>query len=97
MMAVFNKQGFELIMIKSFLVLILFYGLALSAITTHMLLFQKDSHKEKIEAIAHIVNLPVLSLSTSYMAAEIRSYTKPSNPSYPDMMPVDTMSFTYGK
>ena len=84
-------------LIKSFLALVLLYGFALSAITAHMLLFKKESHQEKIKAVAHIVNLPILSLSTSYMAAGVRGYTKPSNPSYPAMIPIDTMSFTYGK
>jgi hypothetical protein len=84
-------------MIKSFLMLVLLYAVALASITAHMVFFKKESHKEKILQTARIVNLPTLSLSTSYMATEIRSYAKVSNPSYPDMMPIDTMSFVYGQ
>ncbi len=84
-------------MIKGFLVLALLYTAALTSITAHMLFFKRDSHREKIMQTLSIVNLPTLSLSTSYMAAGIRGYTRPSNPSYPDMMPIDTMSFVYGE
>jgi hypothetical protein len=82
-------------MLKPFYTASVLLMLLVMAVIIHANSFEEDAHRSQLQHIAQLSHLHVISFSTSEYEPRMRLYNEATNISYPELLPIDTMSYVY--
>ncbi len=82
-------------MLKPFYLTSLLLMLLVFGVLFHAYTFDRDSHHRTLQLMSQLSHLHVISLSTSEYEPRMRLYNEATHISYPELLPIDTMSYVY--
>jgi hypothetical protein len=82
-------------MLKPFYITSMLLAFLVMGVLYHANRFDRDSHLTTLQLMSKLSHLQTLSFSTSEYEPRMRLYDEATNICYPELLPIDTMSYVY--